>query len=164
MERVPKDVLRLLLTKYFEPKDAVKCYRNIPLFHNACEKETVITIKRRYFSQFYECEPFCMLQNHNYYVCVCGFQCKKHEKIKWYLKCELHQCRLLPNECPDCYRELITQDGIVLLDHMRRYCPAKKRPLKQERQLSTLQLCLLIYLGILLAQLFGILIKHLIIN
>jgi hypothetical protein len=152
MERVPKDVLRLLLTRYFEPNDAVKCYRNIPIFYNSCDKETVIMIKRRYFSQFYVREPAIKLQSHNNLVCLCGVQCGEGK-----MNIHIRRCRLglIPHECPVCYRPLITEGGLVLLNHMSDFCTVKR-----QTSLSTRQIFVLIYIGIVSGQLFTKLIQH----
>jgi hypothetical protein len=141
MERLPNDILRLILSKYLPPMDTIKCFLHIKLFHNACNEHTLTLIKKKYFTflatQYYY-EPSTSINTDNYVACTCTQIIRKENANRHRRKClKCLSIFPLPQNCPECNKELYKFyefSGTTYCDlyHLKKYCPAKNSSVRAE--------------------------------
>lgn len=121
---LPKDILRLLLTRFLSPCTAVDCYLKLRLFHDACDECTLSTIKKRYFRLFHgnaHDTQFIINPEPDAVICMCGAQVTTKNVHFHQRKCGYN--KLMPNVCPKCDKPLITTERggrlLVLRKHFK---------------------------------------------
>ena len=140
---ISKDIIRLLLIKYLDTRDAISCFLTIPVFHHACDAATLSELKRRYFKLFrygYH-DPVESVQE-GMCFCSCGVLLKPHNAGIHRRKCKIGRAKgvPIPDRCPDCDKSLYNPKEFgkrtyVFVHHLlypEKYCVATSTTLRRK--------------------------------
>ena len=130
---ISKDIIRLLLIKHLDPRDAISCFLTIPVFHHACDAATLSELKRRYFKLFRCHEPVGDVPE-GMCLCSCGVLLNPRNAGRHRRKCNIGRAKgvPIPDRCPDCDKSL-GKHTYVLVHHLRdpeKYCVATSTTLR----------------------------------